>query len=468
LLDSQFLNPHDPDDAVLLNKSRAFSFEKSFSSVLEKREGFDCIIGNPPYGLSRNNQLSELENSKLKQIYSDYRNGKVNKYILFMARGYELLNSTGVLSYIVPNSWLGIDGGKKIRELLLRNNSLAKLTLFTCPVFNEPGVEAVIFEAVKGKKYSRIELTRRNSIEAAEVKRSEKIPVSYCLASPGSAIPTWWSKDLQRILYKLRLNTITLGSKASPFVPLIALQAYARGKGTPPQSAEDVKNHVYDRDYKEDEYTLPYFKGSDIQRYAYCWSGNYLKYGAWLAEPQTPERFRGPRILLREIISTPPYSLIAAYCKETALYNKSVLHILPKLGTSEELVWMLLGILNSKVASFIILTQGRKSQRKLFPKIVNADLKDFPIPANYTTYAGKIASLSKELTDKSQLLLTKTEANNAANQVLSEQIDIRQREIDLLVAKAYRLSSRDLDTITGYLSGKAYAGKPTESRAAVA
>ena len=59
-----------------------------------------------------------------------------------------------------------------------------------------------------------------------------------------------------------------------------------------------------------------------------------------------------------------------------------MLHILPRNqdDETENQLLALLGILNSNLASFVIMQRGRKSQRRIFPKIVNDDLKDFPLP----------------------------------------------------------------------------------------
>src|SRR5690606_39122670 len=84
-----------------------FSWDSAFS-VFDRLGGFDCILANPPYGLSRDDQISPEELALLRSRYAPYISGKVNKYLLFMTRAYELLNDTGRMSFLVPNAWLGI------------------------------------------------------------------------------------------------------------------------------------------------------------------------------------------------------------------------------------------------------------------------------------------------------------------------------------------------------------------------
>ena len=57
----------------------------------------------------------------------------------------------------------------------------------------------------------------------------------------------------------------------------------------------------------------------------------------------------------------------------------------------------LCAILNSKFASYILLYRGRKTQRKLFPKIVNADLQSFPWPANVNEKLIELANLCEQM-----------------------------------------------------------------------
>ncbi|XQC06136.1 hypothetical protein ACOAJ8_03300 [Arcobacter cryaerophilus gv. pseudocryaerophilus] len=45
------------------------------------------------------------------------------------------------------------------------------------------------------------------------------------------------------------------------------LKAYEKGKGNPKQSEEDVKNRIYDYNYKFDENTYKYLDGKDVGRY---------------------------------------------------------------------------------------------------------------------------------------------------------------------------------------------------------
>ncbi|MDC0358808.1 hypothetical protein OAO01_08335, partial [Oligoflexia bacterium] len=327
---------------------------------------------------------------------------------------------------------------------------------YTCPVFGEVSVETVTFKVDKERTHHKIRVYHSDSIHDSTVGSATAIPVKTCIKNPDFLVPINWSKEVSEIVDHINDVSFSIVDKASPFVPLIALQAYSFGKGKPPQSKADVKNHIYHTTSKTDESTYPYLEGADIHRYHSTWSGKYLRHGACLAEPQTIERFIGPRILIREITSPAPYVLTACYVDEPYLYNKSVLHILPKAKANEELMLALLAVLNSRFASFLITYLGRKSQRKIFPKIVNDDLKYFPIPVNFYEYVTTLAQYSREMARLHEHLreagetLERAEWNQAApasDNEIAQQIFNLQKELDIEVYKAYGLKNSHVENL---------------------
>ncbi|MBX7137772.1 MAG: N-6 DNA methylase [Oligoflexia bacterium] len=405
--------------------------------------GFDVIIGNPPYGLSRDNQIGSAENVRLKQIFVGERSGKLNKYLAFMVKGYRLLNSRGVLSFVVPNSWLGIDGGSAVRKLFLSERTLQCVTLFDSPVFDEPSVEAVTFRVEKGVRADHIEVYRSISLEHGKTELINKIPVEECLKHAGAAIPLAWTNDTSALMEYLNERSIPLAIHPAGFVPMIALQAYAAGKGSPPQSPRASKERIFHTNIREDHSCIPYLEGADIQRYSVHWSGGFLRYGPWLAEPQSLERFSGPRVLIREILHPCPYVMIAAYADKPLLYNKSVLHVLAAGQADADEMLSLCAIFNSKLASFVIKYAGRKSQRRLFPKIVNGDLKDFPLAKAFSSYVPALAQLSRSMLEVA--------AANSGPDAESAEI---QNKIDVLVYEIYALKNSQVETLERVLTNR--------------
>lgn len=376
-------------------------WNKNFPEVMSKG-GFDIIIANPPYGISRGDKFHPLEKKIIEERYDWIRKGKVNKYIAFTGLAYELLKPGGVAGLIIPNSWLGIDSGQKMREFLLSDSRILEVVILPKDAFDEPSVETVLLLIRKPTSIpargDTFKISRLKNLKEPFLETTDEVSFDEPRSLPGKIISLNRSVKGSEALKIIFANSYRLGGEESIFTPKIAIQAYAVGKGTPPQTESDVKNRVFDTEDSSFPEAVPYLDSRDIKPLRLIWSGKYLKHGPWLAEPQTLERFMGPRLVLREILGKENNPIIAAFTDSPFLYNKSVLHILPKTKeTTAEDMLALLGILSSEVATLIIKTLGRKSQRALFPKLVLADLKDFPLPLSFKTNKSSLASVTKEL-----------------------------------------------------------------------
>ena len=79
-------------------------------------DGFDIVIGNPPYvKLETIKDQSRLLENLGYQVFT--RRGDL--YCLFTERGFRLLKPGGVLSYIMQNKWLQAEYGRPLREFFL-------------------------------------------------------------------------------------------------------------------------------------------------------------------------------------------------------------------------------------------------------------------------------------------------------------------------------------------------------------
>ena len=81
-------------------------------------EGFDVVIGNPPY--VRQESISPHKPSLLA-LYRDAATARSDLYCYFYARGLQLLRDGGMHVFVCSNSWLDVGYGAKLQEHLLKN-----------------------------------------------------------------------------------------------------------------------------------------------------------------------------------------------------------------------------------------------------------------------------------------------------------------------------------------------------------
>lgn len=86
--------------------------------MLNVREGFDIVIGNPPY---IDSELMKRDRPEYRQVLRERletTRGNWDLYIAFTEVAYHLLRNDACLSFILPNKWLSAPYGKTLRNLL--------------------------------------------------------------------------------------------------------------------------------------------------------------------------------------------------------------------------------------------------------------------------------------------------------------------------------------------------------------
>lgn len=100
--------------------------------IISGRHKFDKIIGNPPYG-ARNDEAKKKE---LNRLYADLYTKE--SYTLFLYACINCLNENGVLSFIIPDTFLSLHRHLGIRRFLLTQTTIRELVLFPSSFF--PGI----------------------------------------------------------------------------------------------------------------------------------------------------------------------------------------------------------------------------------------------------------------------------------------------------------------------------------------
>lgn len=105
--------------------------EDGFCDIFNLKDGFDYIIGNPPYVEAKHmTQDIPVMHEYLKKKYKSAEKGKIDLLIPFIERGISLLNSKGRLGVIIQNRFFKNEYGEGIRELISSNKMLSEVITF--------------------------------------------------------------------------------------------------------------------------------------------------------------------------------------------------------------------------------------------------------------------------------------------------------------------------------------------------
>jgi len=111
---------------------KADTLTDSFFDEISQLGYYDKIIGNPPYG----GWQDYGRRAELKQKYNGFYVRET--YSLFLLRCVSLLRDKGVLSFIVPDTFLFLHNHKQLRKYLLENTLIKEIAIFPSKFF--PGV----------------------------------------------------------------------------------------------------------------------------------------------------------------------------------------------------------------------------------------------------------------------------------------------------------------------------------------
>ena len=94
-------------------------------------EGFDVVIGNPPYvRIQTLNETAPELVAYLKEGYASARKGNYDLYVVFVELGLKLLRRQGQLAYILPHKFFNVRYGEPLRKLLADGKHLRHVVHF--------------------------------------------------------------------------------------------------------------------------------------------------------------------------------------------------------------------------------------------------------------------------------------------------------------------------------------------------
>ena len=87
-------------------------------------EGFDVVIGNPPYV-----NIENLPIETKDYLFNNYRacQGRTDIYIAFLEKSLAILSANGIMGFILPYAFAMQKYGEKMRQILIENHTIREI-----------------------------------------------------------------------------------------------------------------------------------------------------------------------------------------------------------------------------------------------------------------------------------------------------------------------------------------------------
>ncbi len=361
-------------------------------------DGFDVVIGNPPYGIPIKDKRSKII-------------GSSDSYANFMALVGEIA-PRGVMAYITPTSWETAIKFKEFRQNLFSTMSLETIVNLPYDVFTAAYIDTAVtigkFVGKQAPTFQIANLDKKVSLDLTAI-HDYLTPVDWTAVEqdPSLRIPLIeWATDLYRRILE---HATPMGELTESRIGILASKS----------------------DIREQNFTgaTPFFSGQ-VDRYRIT----YLTQTAFVAMNTVSAQVHdGPRLLTRRIVSR-SNRLMSARTMEEYVVKKD-LYTIKLLEHSDTRLATLLAILNSKLMSFLLLSRSATATRDDFRQVTLTELRELPIllPDSNT--------LEREL---SQLVRTREHQEDQAADM--------ERQIDEIIYRIYGVTHEEKEAIDAWLT----------------
>lgn len=285
----------------LLSKVRQVEDIFEALDIVEEREVFDLVVGNPPY--VRNERLPEAVRELYAEEFEDVAHGNTDIFVYFLRKGVNWLKADGIMGVIVSLGLTDAEATRKLREFLGKFKILCIVPLEWTKVFVANVNPMLLFFKKEPVDASHQVKLVHNIQDLAELKKGggkeDWVNQKEWLSLTEDLDSSWrvevTQKDIE-ILRKLKTQPKIFTASYG-----LALRDKAGGRELISEKKEDLEN------------PYPLLDGREVKAWSIEWQGRYLDYRPDLiSDPKPPEFFKPPVIFVPCISLT----LQAAYVKD--------------------------------------------------------------------------------------------------------------------------------------------------------
>jgi len=148
----------------------AFDWTSEYRDIIENG-GFDVVLGNPPYiRIQAMNEWAPVEVEFYKQNYKSASRGNYDIYVVFVEKGLELLNSNGLLGFILPHKFFNAKYGEALRKIISKGKNLSNIVYFGDQQVFAGSITYTCLLFLDKQSKSNFEFERVNNLPAWQLK----------------------------------------------------------------------------------------------------------------------------------------------------------------------------------------------------------------------------------------------------------------------------------------------------------
>ena len=339
------------------------------------------------YGVSVKGEFRKKVLSQLDKV-PDYE-----IYYFFLEVSKKFLDTKGITTYIIPNTFLFNLYAKNYRTKMLEDWKCFIIDCTSFKIFDKATVlnAIVVLEKTSNESVKYFKTKEKDSFNSLINQEVKFIEIDELLEYSQN-----WG-----LAFKLDKNIVELTTKikklSKPLFELFpeisqGLIAYDKYQG---QDEQTIKNRVYHYDNFSKSDLKKWLWGEDVKKYILKWNETeWLDYCDGIANPRDPKFFKEERILIREITNP---SIFATITDEEYYHDPAIIIVKKSNSYSSK---VLLALLNSSLATFFHFNYSPKATKGAFPKIIVDDIRNFPLPQVTNQNIIKLEHLVDKILDK--------------------------------------------------------------------
>ncbi|MCL1814213.1 MAG: Eco57I restriction-modification methylase domain-containing protein [Treponema sp.] len=405
-------------------KVNCFDWEKKsgFEEIF-KAGGFDVVIGNPPYVLV----FDELIKKHIENNYYEFQRNN-DMYIAFMIKGMRLLKESGIFSFITPNTYLKGEYFKDLRSYFMKYRINEILDFGNKQIFKDATVFTAICNVSKEKPVKQWVL--KSDIDTIKGKINSDEKVFVFVDALVKKMDSYKKFDEYFFIKDVGYNYWSIG----------------RGK----IRGDSIGSRILYTGDKQNNLDIPYYKGSNIQKYILSKPSQYLKhnYQKFLKDNDifrfTPELLEtAPKVVYRQTSS----SLIAAIDND-GFHNDKTVHIILLKDIIQKQIDLryVLALFNSKLLNYFYQVMTEETGRA-FAQVKIVNIKNLPLVIPNKAIHDKLVSLVDKMLELKQK--EATEPNQQLKTMITRQIEGIDNAIDTAVYALYDLTEDEIKVVEG-------------------